>query len=152
MRATAVSTLIRRTSLALAAGVIVLFLAVLPMRAQVDTGSILGTVTDASGAEVRGATVTLTNEGTNATLSTTTGSSGEYKFSPVSIGQYTLSTNFQGFTTMTEKHVPVNVGSEVVINFALKPARSRKPSRLLLPSRFSKRRTLPLAKSWTPAT
>jgi hypothetical protein len=121
MRATAVSTLIRRTSLALAAGVIVLFLAVLPMRAQVDTGSILGTVTDASGAEVRGATVTLTNEGTNATLSTTTGSSGEYKFSPVSIGQYTLSTNFQGFTTMTEKHVPVNVGSEVVINFALKP-------------------------------
>ncbi len=121
MRATAVSTLIRRTSLALAAGVIVLFLAVLPMRAQVDTGSILGTVTDASGAEVRGATVTLTNEGTNATLSTTTGSSGEYKFSPVSIGQYTLSTNFQGFTTMTEKHVPVNVGSEVVVNFALKP-------------------------------
>jgi Carboxypeptidase regulatory-like domain/TonB dependent receptor len=121
MRATAVSTWIRRTSLALAAGVIVLFLAVLPMRAQVDTGSILGTVTDASGAEVRGATVTLTNEGTNATLSTTTGSSGEYKFSPVSIGQYTLSTNFQGFTTMTERHVPVNVGSEVVVNFALKP-------------------------------
>jgi len=120
MRATAVSMLIRRAWLALAAGV-VLFLAVLPMRAQVDTGAILGTVTDASGAEVRGATVTLTNEGTNATLSTTTGSSGEYKFSPVSIGQYTVSTNFQGFSTMTEKHVPVNVGSEVVINFALKP-------------------------------
>jgi hypothetical protein len=121
MRTTAVSTLIRRTSLALAAGVIVLFLAVVPLRAQVDAGAILGTVTDASGAQVRGATVTLTNEGTNATLSTTTGSSGEYKFTPVSIGQYTVSVNFQGFTTMTEKHVPVNVGSEVVVNFALKP-------------------------------
>ena len=121
MRTTAVSTLIRRTSLALAAGVVVLFLAVVPLRAQVDAGAILGTVTDASGAQVRGATVTLTNEGTNATLSTTTGSGGEYKFTPVSIGQYTVSVNFQGFTTMTEKHVPVNVGSEVVVNFALKP-------------------------------
>src|ERR1700730_11600929 len=121
MRATAVSMLIRRTALAMAAGVAVLFLIVSPLRAQVDTGAILGTVTDASGAEVRGATVTLTNEGTNATLSTTTGSDGGYKFTPVTIGQYTISTNFQGFTTMTEKHVTVNVGAEVVINFALKP-------------------------------
>src|ERR1700730_15192697 len=121
MRATAVSMLIRRTALAMAAGVAVLFLSVSPSRAQVDTGAILGTVTDASGAEVRGATVTLTNEGTNATLSTTTGSDGGYKFTPVSIGQYTVSANFQGFTTTTQRHVTVNVGSEVVINFALKP-------------------------------
>src|SRR5580692_529837 len=121
MRATAVSILIRRAALAMAAAAVILFLSALPLQAQVDTGAILGTVTDASGAEVRGATVTLTNEGTNATLSTTTGSDGGYKFTPVSIGQYTVSTNFQGFTTMTERHVTVNVGSEVVINFALKP-------------------------------
>ena len=79
MRATAVSMWIRRASLAMVAGAVVLFLSALPLRAQVDTGAVLGTVTDASGAEVRGATVTLTNEGTNATLSTTTGSSGEYQ-------------------------------------------------------------------------
>ena len=103
------------------AAVVVLFLTALPLRAQVDTGAILGTVTDASGAEVRGATVTLTNEGTNATLSTTTGSDGGYKFTPVSIGQYTVTVNFQGFTTTTQKHITVNVGSEVVANFALKP-------------------------------
>jgi Carboxypeptidase regulatory-like domain/TonB dependent receptor len=121
MKATAVSVLIRRAALAMAACAVVLFLSVSPLRAQVDAGAILGTVTDASGAEVRGATVTLTNEGTNATLSTTTGSDGGYKFTPVTIGQYTISTNFQGFTTMTEKHVTVNVGAEVVINFALKP-------------------------------
>jgi len=121
MRATAVSKLIQRAALAMAVGAAVLLLSALPLCAQVDTGAILGTVTDASGANVRGATVTLTNEGTNATLSTTTGSDGGYKFTPVSIGQYTVSTNFQGFTTMTERHVTVNVGSEVVINFALKP-------------------------------
>ena len=72
MRATAVSKLIRRAALAMVVGAQSLFLSVLPLRAQVDTGAILGTVTDASGADVRGATVTLTNEGTNATLSTTT--------------------------------------------------------------------------------
>src|SRR5271154_6360586 len=121
MRATAVSRLIQRTALVMAVGAVVLFLSALPLRAQVDTGAILGTVTDASGAEIRGATVTLTNEGTNATLSTATGSDGGYKFTPVSIGQYTVSVNFQGFTTTTQKHVTVNVGSEVVANFALKP-------------------------------
>jgi Carboxypeptidase regulatory-like domain/TonB dependent receptor/TonB-dependent Receptor Plug Domain len=121
MRATAVSRLIRRAALVLAVGAAVLFLTVLPLRAQVDTGAILGTVTDASGAEVRGATVTLTNEGTNATLSNSTGSDGGYKFTPLPIGAYTVSVNFQGFTTMTERHIAVNVGAEVVANFTLKP-------------------------------
>ncbi len=121
MRATAVYMLIRRTALVMAAGAVILFLSALPLRAQIDTGAVLGTVTDASGAEVRGATVTLTNEGTNAALSTTTGSSGEYKFSPVNIGTYTVSANFQGFTTMTQRHVVVNVDAQVVANFALKP-------------------------------
>src|ERR1700693_1812000 len=121
MRATAVSYLIRRAALAMAAGAVVLFLSAAALHAQVDTGAILGTVTDASGAEVRGATVTLTNEGTNAALSSATGSDGGFKFTPLPIGNYTVSVNFQGFTTMTERHIPVNVGAEVVTNFSLKP-------------------------------
>jgi hypothetical protein len=86
MNRKAVSMLIRRTSLAMLAGLVVMLLSVMPLHAQVDTGAVLGTVTDASGAEIRGATVTLTNEGTNAALSTTTGSDGGYKFTPVKIG------------------------------------------------------------------
>ncbi|MGA2427239.1 MAG: TonB-dependent receptor [Candidatus Acidiferrum sp.] len=121
MRAMAVSTLIRRAALLMAVGAVVLFLSVSPLRAQIDTGAVLGTVTDASGAEIRGATVTLTNEGTNATLTSTTGTGGEYKFSPVNIGTYTVSVNFQGFTTMTQRHVVVNVDAQVVANFTLKP-------------------------------
>ena len=57
-------------------GVIVLLAALLaagPLRAQMDTGSILGTVSDQSGAVLSGAKVTLTNEGTGASLSTTAG-------------------------------------------------------------------------------
>src|SRR5579871_5136902 len=121
MRRTPVSELIRRASLTLAVAVLLLFLTSLPAHAQVDTGAGLGTVTDTSGAEVRGATVTITNEGTSATLSTATGNDGGYKFTPLPIGQYTVTVTFQGFSTVTQKHVTVNVGAEVVVNVSLKP-------------------------------
>ena len=100
---------------------IFMFLSAQPLCAQVDTGSILGTVTDASGAPVNGARVTLTNEGTSAALSTTTGPDGSYKFTPLKIGSYKVTASFQGFQTTTQINIPVNVGAEVVINFALKP-------------------------------
>jgi len=68
-----------------------------PLQAQVDTGSITGAVTDASGAVVSGAKVTLTNEGTGAVLSTTTRSDGGYEFNPVRIGSYKLDAAAPGF-------------------------------------------------------
>ena len=70
----AISSWFLGTLLAMTVGV--LLLTARPVRAQVDTGSILGTVTDASGAVIRGANVTLKNEGTNAALATTTGPDG----------------------------------------------------------------------------
>jgi hypothetical protein len=98
----------------------ILLLAASPLRAQVDAGSILGTVTDQSGAVINGAKVTLTNEGTGVSLSTTTGSDGVYKFTPVRIGSYKLDVSFQGFQTVTAKGVVVNIGADVVQNFSLK--------------------------------
>ena len=92
-----------------------------PLHAQVDAGSILGTVTDPSGAVISGATVTLTNEGTGASLSTTTGSDGVYKFTPVRIGSYKLEVSYQGFQSETTRGVTVDVGANVVQNFAMKP-------------------------------
>ena len=89
--------------------------------AQVDTGAILGTVTDPSAAVLAGARVTLTNLGTNATLSTTTGGDGTYKFSPVRIGSYKVDVSAQGFQSMTNRNVIVEVNSDVVVNFGLKP-------------------------------
>jgi len=99
---------------------VVLF-AASPLFAQVDAGAILGTVTDQSGGVINGAKVTLTNEGTGASLSITTGSDGVYKFSPVRIGSYKLDVTFQGFQAVTAKGVVVNIGAEVVQNFTLKP-------------------------------
>src|SRR5881398_589449 len=100
-----------RASLAVSALLLVLCLSVPPLQAQVDTGSILGTITDASGAAISGAKVTLTNEGTSAALSTTTAPDGSYKFTPVKIGSYKLTTSFLGFQTITQTNVVVNVGT-----------------------------------------
>ena len=107
---------ILRSSLAVA---ICLFLSAVSLQAQVDTGSITGTVTDSSGAVVSGAKVTLTNEGTAASLAATTGSDGLYRFSPVRIGTYKLEVSMQGFKTIAETGVTVNVSSNITRNFQL---------------------------------
>jgi hypothetical protein len=98
-----------------------LMLGAVPSYGQIDTGSILGTVSDSSGARVSGATVTLTNEGTNAALSMVTGDDGSYKFTPVKIGTYKLTVTMQGFQTTTQHGVIVDVGANVVSDFSLKP-------------------------------
>src|SRR6266536_1577125 len=94
---------------------------VTPLNAQVDTGSITGVIADASGAVVSGAKVTLTNEGTGASLTTTTGADGIYKFSPVRVGSYKLDVTSQGFQTTKQSGVQVNIGTNVSLNFNLKP-------------------------------
>jgi Carboxypeptidase regulatory-like domain len=119
MKLQALFTRMLRTSLAIAVGAM-LFIP-RPLLAQVDTGSILGTITDPSGAVIGGATVTLTNEGTSATLSTTVESDGSYKFTPVRIGSYKVTASSQGFQTTEQKNIVVNVGSSVLVNFALRP-------------------------------
>jgi len=107
-----------RSFFVLAFGVV---LSHLPLQAQVDTGSITGTVTDSSGAVVNGAKVTLTNEGTASSLAVTTGSDGSYTFSPVKIGSYKLEASAQGFKTVTQSHVVVNVSGNVLVNVKLPP-------------------------------
>ncbi|HEX7961782.1 MAG TPA: TonB-dependent receptor [Terriglobales bacterium] len=98
-----------------------LFLCTVPLYAQVDTGSIVGTVTDPSGAVVSGAKVTLTNLGTNASLTTTTQGDGTYKFTPVRIGSYKVDVSAQGFQTASQRNITVDVSSNVLANFKLQP-------------------------------
>jgi hypothetical protein len=100
---------------------LVLLFAASPLFAQVDAGAILGTVTDQSGGVINGAKVIVTNEGTGASLTITTGSDGVYKFTPVRIGSYKIDVTYQGFQAVTTKGVVVDVGAQVVQNFTLKP-------------------------------
>lgn len=96
-----------------------LSLSVISLQAQVDTGSIAGTVADSSGAVVSGAKVTLTNEGTGASLTTTSGSDGGYNFNPVRVGSYTIQVLAPGFKTSTSTGIKVDIEAGVVQNFNL---------------------------------
>jgi len=89
--------------------------------AQIDTGSISGTISDASGAVVPAAKVSLTNEGTNLTIMTTSKDDGAYTFTPVKIGTYTVAAEAAGFQKVTQSHITVNIDQQVVVNLTLKP-------------------------------
>ncbi len=94
---------------------------VCPLQAQVDTGSITGTITDTTGAVVGGAKVTLTSEDTGATLSTTAGASGNYEFSPVRIGSYKIDVASKGLKTEIQSHITVDASARVLVNVKLQP-------------------------------
>ena len=97
-----------------------LFLPAQRLVAQVDEGSILGTVSDPTGAVVPNAKVVLLNTDQGLTLETTTGSGGEYNFSPVRIGNYSLTVSDPGFSTTTQSHLTVAVGQQLQVNVQLK--------------------------------
>ena len=90
-----------------------------PLWAQIDQGAILGTVLDQSGAVVPGAKVTLTNEGTNLQLVTTSAADGRYVFSPIKIGTYTVAAEMQGFQKATHVHIPLHVQEQVKVDLTL---------------------------------
>jgi hypothetical protein len=94
---------------------------VLPSRVlgQVDMGSVSGTVKDTSGGVIPGATVTLTNDGTGISISTTSLSAGEYTFSPVKIGHYSVSAEIKGFQRVRQNNVTVDVQQKVVVDLSL---------------------------------
>ncbi len=70
--------------------------------AQSDAGRVTGTVADATGALIPGATVTLTNTDNNAVETRTTGTAGEFTFPAVTRGHYKVQANVSGFTAQQE--------------------------------------------------
>src|SRR3984885_14664654 len=88
--------------------------------AQVDEGSINGTVQDPTGAVVPNAQVTLLNTDQGITLTTTTNGAGEYTFSPVRIGHYSVSVTAPGFSTTNQQNLQVTVGLALQVNVQLK--------------------------------
>src|SRR6202167_314356 len=89
--------------------------------AQVDQGAINGVVRDSTGAVVPHALVTLTNTDTNFVLQGKSDGKGEYSFSPIKIGNYTVSATAPGFETTTQENVRVNIQDRLSIDIALKP-------------------------------
>ncbi len=98
---------------------IVLGLAAVPSFAQIDTGAILGTVRDASGGVLPGATVTLTHKQTGIATRATTDSRGNYEAVGLAIGTYNVAVTLQGFRSATRENVDVRIQDRLKIDFAL---------------------------------
>ena len=81
----------------------------LRLSAQSTESSILGTVHDAAGAVVPQATVTLLNQGTNDTRSQLTDGAGDYRFSGILAGKYSVSVAAPGFKTSRVSNVTLDL-------------------------------------------
>ena len=87
--------------------------------AQGTNSRITGAVTDSSGAVVSGATVTLTNEGTNSSQKTQTGDSGNYIFDLIQPGNYQITVEKQGFKKFISNRNSALINQPTTINVAL---------------------------------
>lgn len=87
--------------------------------AQGDRASILGQVTDASGAAVPGATVTVTNTGTKEKRSATADERGGYEVLALNIGEYEVSVEQAGFRRETIRGIVLVVGQRARVDMKL---------------------------------
>jgi hypothetical protein len=88
---------------------------------QVDEGAISGVVQDTTGAVIPNAQVTLLNTDQGITLQTKSSASGNFTFSPVRIGHYTLTATANGFAKTTQQNITLNVAQYLQVNLQLKP-------------------------------
>ena len=115
------SSMINRTADCLRMLCVLLVAALMALQAagqSIVTGDAVGTVTDPSGAVIPGATVTLTNLGTNAVQTTSTESSGFFRFSLLNPGSYKLAIRQTGFKSVSQK-IEVSVGQITTTNARL---------------------------------
>lgn len=89
--------------------------------AQGASGTVLGTVTDSSGAIVPGATVTITNTATNSIFRTVTTSAGDYNAPALNPGPYRVAVEAAGFAKAVTNNVTLAVNQKIRVDIALKP-------------------------------
>ncbi|HMK20695.1 MAG TPA: TonB-dependent receptor [Terriglobales bacterium] len=100
--------------------VVLVMLAAVSVSAQTFRGTILGTVTDPSGAVVAGARVTVHNNSTGLERTTVTSADGSYSIPELPIGPYDVTVTQTGFQTFVAKAVAVDVATERRVDAALK--------------------------------
>ena len=84
-----------------------------PVAAQVLYGTLVGHVTDPNGAAVPGAKVLITNQGTNISRDVASDSAGDYNFTDVVPGTYTVQVTREGFKTYERKDVQVTLNAVI---------------------------------------
>ena len=93
----------------------------LPLFAQTDTGRILGSVYDQTGAVVVGATVIITDADRGTTRNLTTNDAGEYQAPNLIAGTYIIRATAMGFKNVERRNIGLEVAKDVQIDFTLQP-------------------------------
>src|SRR5579872_3767935 len=86
---------------------------------QATDSTIVGTVTDATGAAVPNANITATNKDTGVKYNSTSNSTGDYRINNVPVGRYDVSAAAQGFTTATVANVQLELNHVASVNLSL---------------------------------
>jgi hypothetical protein len=86
---------------------------------QAVRGSLVGTVTDASGAAAIGATVVAIESRTNISSTATTNGDGNYAFSSIQDGLYRVEVTLSGFKKVIQENVTVSVNTTVRADFTM---------------------------------
>jgi hypothetical protein len=89
------------------------------LQAQASNATIVGTVTDSSGAAISGAAILVKNIGTGITQNTTSDQQGRFRVSDLAIGEYEIQSSNPGFQTVVHKGITLTVGSSPVVDFVL---------------------------------
>ena len=89
------------------------------LQAQILYGTLVGNVTDSTGAVIPGAQVTITNEGTGASRDGEANAAGGYQFPTVSTGTYRVEVRSDGFSTFTTTGVAVGVNNVTRVDVEL---------------------------------
>jgi hypothetical protein len=88
--------------------------------AQSESASVVGTVTDSSGAAIPGVNVTITSTATNVGSTVQTSSDGNYTSPPLQPGRYSVAAEAQGFSKMIQT-ISLDVAQHARLDFSLKP-------------------------------
>src|SRR3990170_2399738 len=91
----------------------------LPLLGQITTGTISGTIKDASGAVMPGTSVAIQNQDTGAQRTVIADARGHYSAPNLSLGRYEVTASLSGFQTAARGGITLNVGQNAVIDFTL---------------------------------
>lgn len=87
--------------------------------AQVTTATFGGTVTDPSGANIPGASVTIKHQQTGAAITKTAGDAGDFQFDFLRVGSYTIQIEASGFKRSQSSAIELTAGQTIRLNFPL---------------------------------
>src|SRR5215203_5020479 len=83
--------------------------------AQTVTGTLSGTIVDAQGSVIPGATITIVNEATNDARTALSGTQGDFLVTNLQPGQYTLRVALQSFRTLERKNIVLSAGERLAV-------------------------------------